>query len=108
MDSKQGLNIDIDIDIDIDNKKYANYDKISETGFIIPETVLIDGDIIIGKIYKDNDCLKKCDNNYVAKVYKDKDNDNDKLLKTKIRSNKTIPPGDMICSSYVERDIFNL
>ena len=102
MDSKQGLNIDIDID----NKKYANYDKISETGFIIQETVLIDGDIIIGKIYKDNDCLKKCDNNYVAKVYKDKDND--KLLKTKIRSNKTIPPGDMICSSYVERDIFNL
>jgi len=91
------------------NEKEKNYDKITDKGFAPEETKIINGDIIIakvtpitdgdGKLYRDESQSYKSNvSGHVDKVWsKLYDGDGYKMIKMRIRSERTPMVGDKFC-----------
>ena len=91
------------------NEKEKNYDKITDKGFAPEETKIINGDIIIakvtpitdgdGKLYRDESQSYKSNvAGHVDKVWsKLYDGDGYKMIKMRIRSERTPMVGDKFC-----------
>ena len=88
-------------------KKDTKYEKLDEYGFL-PETKLIDGNIIIGTVkpteYKDNNVVNKY-HETTDKIFADEHNDYN-AIKIKIRSTRNNNNGDMICSTHARQSHF--
>ena len=92
------------------NEKEKNYDKINDKGYAPEETKLVNGDIIIGKVspisegdgklYRDESQAYKSNiSGYVDKVWpKIFDGDGYKMIKMRIRSERTPMVGDKFCT----------
>lgn len=88
-----------------DNMNSSNYDKLNELGYITGETVINDGDVIIGKveliqpsIYKDRSEIYKSFNKINTVVNIEINNDRYEIIKCKIKSTRSPIIGDMYCT----------
>ncbi|AUV58282.1 intein-containing DNA-directed RNA polymerase subunit 2 [Bandra megavirus] len=95
----------------VDNLKDANYDKLSEEGYAKVETVIRDGDVIIGMVnpkpttredekpYKDNSTIyKSLVPGAIDKVITEVNNDGYPIIKIRVRSERIPAVGDKFSS----------
>lgn len=95
----------------VDNLKDANYDKLTEEGYAKVETVIKDGDVIIGMVnpkpvskedekpYKDNSTIyKSLIPGTIDKVLTGLDSDGYPIIKIRIRSERIPAVGDKFSS----------
>lgn len=102
----------------IEGKRYGSYEKLNDKGFAPPETEVVNGDIIIGKVtplqnssgskqYSDSSEIYKA---YVSatvdKVYPDiKNQDGHETIKILLRSERVPRIGDKFCCYTPEHDV---
>jgi DNA-directed RNA polymerase II subunit RPB2 len=95
----------------VDNLKDANYDKLTEEGYCKPETVIKDGDVIIGMVnprpttredekpYKDNSTIyKSVVPGAIDKVITGLNSDGYPIIKIRVRSERIPQVGDKFSS----------
>ncbi|AGF85485.1 DNA-directed RNA polymerase subunit 2 [Moumouvirus goulette] len=95
----------------VDNLKDANYDKLSEEGYAKVETVIRDGDVIIGMVnpkpttredekpYKDSSTIyKSLVPGAIDKVITEVNNDGYPIIKIRVRSERIPAVGDKFSS----------
>jgi DNA-directed RNA polymerase II subunit RPB2 len=105
----------------VDGMKVANYEKLSEEGYAKVETIIKDGDIIIGivtpktttnedeKQYRDNSIIYKSTvSGTVDYVITGNNNDGYPLIKMRIRSEKIPMVGDKFCSRHAQKGTVGL
>lgn len=105
--------------------RQGNYDKLNEKGYVSEETVINNGDVLIGKVsptngtennksFKDNSIYYKSQNSgIVDKVWTDISNNNNnnegyEMRKVKIRSERIPSIGDMYCSPAPHKPYFDV
>jgi len=95
----------------VDNMKVANYDKLNEEGYVDVETVIVEGDVIIGmvnpkpptrkteKAYKDSSTIfKSLVPGTIDKVITGVNNDGYPIIKIRVRSERIPEIGDKFSS----------
>ena len=102
----------------VDGLKDANYEKLNEDGFVDEETVINDGDVIIGMVipkaispdnvdekpYKDNSKIyKSLVPGTIDKVISGINNDNYPMLKIRMRSERIPNIGDKFASKNAQK-----
>lgn len=100
----------------VDNMKDANYDKLSEEGYAKLETVIKDGDVIIGMVnpkpssredekpYKDNSMIyKSIIPGAIDKVITGLNNDGYPIIKIRVRSERIPEVGDKFSSRSAQK-----
>lgn len=97
--------------------KHGSYDKLNDKGYVPEETVVVDGDIIIGKVspiqpvgnsnkvFKDSSVVyKSYTPGVIDKVYTGIYNsEGHEIRKVRIRSERIPQIGDKFCSSYGQK-----
>ena len=97
----------------VDNLKEGNYDKLTEEGYCKVETVVVDGDIIIGMVnpkptskeeekpYKDNSTIyKSLIPGAIDKVITGFNSDGYPIIKLRVRSERIPQVGDKFSSRH--------